>query len=146
MTKKKPFAELTERGQQNRLKKYAALREERGTKEALVRLVRDPRITDTKDKSARIAFFRVAEYDKETNKTEFFNVSAYIAKGKESLEAFYASLKKSDLIALEYKQNGKYNNAYNIMDRREADARLKAERKANRATNVDAANASDIDM
>lgn len=143
---KKAFKDLTERGQKQRLKKYAAEREARGTQECLVRLAKPAKITDTKDKKNRVAFFRFYEFDKETQKVRFFNATAFIEKGKDALEAFYASLGKNDLVSLEYKQNGKYTNVYNLMDRRAADARNKAERQAQKEAVVAASNEQEVEL
>lgn len=123
MTKKK-FSELTERGQKQRLAKYDKEREARGTTEVLARLVRPASIKDIAD-DAKLAVVRLAVYEKETNATKFFTASAYIAKGKEALQNFYASLEKGQLVSVEYKENKGYLNIYNMMDRSYADDRKK---------------------
>ena len=121
---KKKFNELTEKGQQQRLAKYQKEREARGTQETLARLVKPANIKDISGDN-KLAVFRFAAYDKETDKTEFFTASAFIAKGKEKLEDFYASLAKGQLVAVEYKDNNGYRNIYNLMDRAYADTRKK---------------------
>ena len=122
----KKFNELTEAGQKARLEKYAKQRAKRGTEEALVRLVRPATFKDIKDDN-RLAVFRFAKYDKDTKDTEFFTATAFIEKGKDKLEAFYASLEKGQLVSVEYKENNGYTNIYNLMDRSYADKRKKSE-------------------
>ena len=124
MTKKK-FNELTEKGQTQRLNKYQKEREARGTQEALVRLVKPATIKDIKDDN-KLAVFRFAAYDKALNDTKFFTASAFIKKGKDQLEAFYASLAKGQLVSVEFKENNGYMNIYNLMDRSYADTRNKS--------------------
>ncbi|MCC2249018.1 hypothetical protein JUJ52_03475 [Virgibacillus sp. AGTR] len=119
---KKKFNELTEKGQKQRLEKYQKEREARGTQETLARLVRPASIKDIKGDN-KLAVFRFAAYDKETEETNFFTASAFIAKGKEKLEKFYAGLTTGQLVAVEYKQNKGYTNIYNLMDRSYADNR-----------------------
>jgi hypothetical protein len=119
---KKKFNELTEKGQKQRLSKYQKEREARGTEETLARLVRPASIKPIKGDN-KLAVFRFAAYSKETEETKFFTASAFIAKGKDKLEEFYASLAKGQLVAVEYKENNGYTNIYNLMDRSYADAR-----------------------
>ncbi|MGX1266771.1 hypothetical protein RKD55_004715 [Rossellomorea marisflavi] len=119
---KKKFNELTEQGQKQRLAKYQKEREARGTEETLARLVRPATIKSIKGDNKQ-AIFRFAAYDKESNETKFFTASAFIEKGKDALEGFYASLAKGQLVAVEYKENKGYNNIYNLMDRSYADTR-----------------------
>lgn len=130
MAKAKKFNELTEQGKKQRLAKYDKQRAERGTEEALVRLVNDPVIRDTKskDNKDRVAYFRFMEFDKTTNEKKWYNASAYIREGKVALEEYFASLKKGDLVAIEFKisEDGKYRNLWNVMDRRQQDADRKA--------------------
>jgi len=121
---KKKFNELTEKGQQQRLAKYQKERESRGTQETLARLVKPANIKPIKGDN-KLAIFRFAAYNKETEETKFFTASAFIAKGKEKLEEFYASLAKGQLVAVEYKEKDGYMNIYNLMDRSYADTRKK---------------------
>ena len=121
---KKKFNELTEKGQQQRLAKYEKEREARGTTESLARLVKPATIKPVKGDN-KIAVFRFAAYDKATDDTKFFTASAFIKKGKDQLEAFYANLNKGQLVAVEYKENNGYNNIYNLMDRSYADSKKK---------------------
>lgn len=121
---KKKFTELTEKGQQQRLAKYQKERESRGTQETLARLVKPANIKPIKGDN-KLAIFRFAAYDKATEETKFFTASAFIAKGKDKLEEFYASLAKGQLVAVEYKENNGYMNIYNLMDRSYADSRKK---------------------
>ena len=121
---KKAFNELTEQGQKKRLAKYEQERAARGTTEALVRLVKPATIKTIKDDN-KMAILRFAEYNKETQETKFFTANAFIEKGKEKLEAFYAGLTKGQLLSLEYKVNNGYTNVYNLMDRSYADTRRK---------------------
>lgn len=123
--KLKKFNELTERGKKQRLAKYQKEREARGTQETLARLVRPANIKPIKGDN-KLAVFRFAAYDKEENDTKFFTASAFIAKGKEKLETFYAGLAKGQLVAVEYKNNNGYTNIYNLMDRSYADNRNKS--------------------
>lgn len=122
---KKQFSELTPQGQKARLTKYAKEREARGTTETLARLVRPATIKDIKGDN-KMAIFRFAAYDKAEEKTKFFTASAFIANGKDKLQAFYESLSKGQLVAVEYKENNGYNNIYNLIDRSNADNRKKA--------------------
>lgn len=121
---KKKFNELTEKGQQQRLAKYQKERESRGTQETLARLVKPANIKDIKGDN-KLAVFRFAAYDKEKDDTDFFTASAFIAKGKDKLEEFYANLAKGQLVAVEYKENNGYTNIYNLMDHSYADSRKK---------------------
>ena len=121
---KKAFNELTEKGQQQRLAKYQKEREARGTTEVLARLVKPANIKDIKGDN-KLAVFRLAAYDKETQKTNFFTASAFIEKGKEKLECFYSGLTTGQLVAVEFKENNGYTNIYNMMDRSYADTRKK---------------------
>ena len=118
----KKFNELTEKGQKQRLNKYEKEREARGTKETLARLVKPATIKPVKGDN-KIAVFRFAAYDKASGETKFFTASAFIKKGKDALEAFYASLAKGQLVSVEYKENNGYTNIYNLMDRSYADKR-----------------------
>lgn len=120
----KKFNELTAKGQKQRLAKYQKEREARGTEETLARLVRPATIKPIKGDN-KLAVLRFAAYDKEKEETKFFSASAFIAKGKDALEEFYAGLSKGQLVAVEYKQNDGYNNIYNLMDRSYADPRKK---------------------
>ena len=120
----KKFNELTEKGKQQRLAKYEKERETRGTKETLARLVKPATIKSVKGDN-KIAVFRFAAYDKASGETKFFTASAFIKKGKDALEAFYASLAKGQLVAVEYKEKDGFNNVYNLMDRSYADTRKK---------------------
>lgn len=133
MTQTKQFKELTEKGQKQRLAKYAKQREENGTVDALVRLVKPAVISETKTgDGSKTARFRFAEYNKETGKTDYYNASAFIKPGQDKLEAYYADLAKGDLVSIEYKMSadGQYRNLWNVMDRRQQDADNKAKRKA----------------
>ncbi|MGX1266768.1 hypothetical protein RKD55_004712 [Rossellomorea marisflavi] len=122
---KKRFNELTEQGQKQRLAKYQKEREARGTEETLARLVKPANIKPIKGDN-KLAIFRLAAYNKDTEETKFFTASAFIAKGKDSLEKFYASLAKGQLVAVEFKENNGYTNIYNLMDRSYADTRKKS--------------------
>lgn len=113
---KKNFSELTPKGQKARLNKYAKEREARGTEEVLARLVKPATIKTIKDDN-KLAVFRLAVYNKIEKKSEFFTASAFIEKGKESLEKFYASLDKGQLVSVEYKKSNGYTNIYNMMTR-----------------------------
>lgn len=119
MTKrfKKEFNQLTDQGQKARLNKYEEERAERGTVQVLGRLVRDlaPAIKDI-DGGAKSAYMRLAVWNAETETTDFMTISAYIAADKVGgeLEAFYANLKKGDLLSVEYKENGEFKNAYGV--------------------------------
>lgn len=122
MTKrfKKEFNQLSEAGQKARLNKYEEERSERGTTQALGRLVRDlaPSIKEIEG-GAKAAYMRLAVWNAETEKTEFMTISAYIAPDKVGgeLEAFYSDLKKGDLLSVEYKENGEFKNAYGVFKR-----------------------------
>lgn len=118
------FKELTEQEQQQRLAKYQAEREARGTEEVLARLVRPASIKNIKDNN-KLAVFRFAVYNKDAGETKFFTASAFIEKGKDKLEQFYTGLQKGQLVAVEYKENKGYTNIYNLMDRSYADTRKK---------------------
>jgi len=130
---KKAFSELTEQGKKRRLNQYAKERAERGTTQVLARLVK-PATIKTIAGDNKLAVFRFASYDKEAEKTNFFTASAFIKKGKDALENFYASLQKGQLVSVEYKVNNGYTNIYNLMDRSYADNA----KKANATTDVDA--------
>lgn len=122
MTKrfKKEFNQLTEAGQKARLNKYEEERAERGTTQALGRLVRDlaPSIKEIEG-GAKAAYMRLAVWNPETEKTDFMTISAYIAPDKvgSELETFYSDLKKGDLLSVEYKENGEFKNAYGVFKR-----------------------------
>lgn len=126
----KKFNELTETGKKQRLAKYEKEREARGTTEVLARLVRPAKIKEISGDN-KLAIFRFATYDKDAKETKFFNATAFIKKGKDALENFYASLEKGQLVSVEYKANGDYNNIYNLMDRSYADKRKKSDTNAN---------------
>lgn len=130
----KKFSELTEKGKRQRLAKYQKEREARGTTETLARLVRPATIKEIKGGN-KLAVFRFAAYDKAENETKFFTASAFIKKGKEKLEQFYAGLEKGQLVSVEYKTNNGYTNVYNLMDRSYADNRKK---KATAPSSADA--------
>lgn len=149
MSKAKKFAELTPQGQKKRLEKYAQQRQENGTVDALVRLVKPAIIKETSKKDgSKTAIFRFAEYDKETNKPSFYNASAFIKPGQDKLEAYYASLETGALVSIEYKvsPDGKYKNLWNVMDRREQDAAHKARRKAEKDASAQVAEEPALDM
>lgn len=120
MSNKKAFKELGKSGQASRLKKYEKQREERGTKQVLARLVRDvaPGIKEIAN-NAKAAYLRLAVYNQEAKETKFITVSAYIGADKvgTDLEAFYAGLKKGNLVSVEYKETEGYNNAYGVFKR-----------------------------
>ena len=118
---KKPFNELTDAGKTRRLNIYEKERQERGTVQTLVRLVRKPSFKDIKD-DAKLAVLRVAEYNKEKDTTDFYTVTAYIAKDKDKLLSFYQSLDKGQLVSIEYKESNGYKNVWNIFDRSYADS------------------------
>lgn len=123
---KKQFNELTPKGQKARLTKYANERAARGTEEVLARLVKPATIKTIKDDN-QLAVFRLAVYNKESQKTEFFTASAFIEKGKDALRNFYASLAKGQLVSVEYKQSNGYTNIYNMMKRDSKKSSAKAE-------------------
>lgn len=116
----KPFDQLTENEKQERLALYEKERQERGTVQALVRLVRKPSFKSIKG-DATLAVMRVAEYNKEKDNTEFYTVTAYIAPKKDKLLNFYQSLNKGQLVSIEYKESNGYKNVWNIFDRSYAD-------------------------
>lgn len=120
---KKDFNDLTDSGKKARLRKYEEERAERGTQQDLARLVRDvaPSIKEIKD-GAKSAYLRLAVWNAETQETDFFTVSAYIAPDKvgTAYEDFYAGLQKGDLVSVEYKKNGEFNNAYSVFLRQKA--------------------------
>jgi hypothetical protein len=122
----KKFSELTEKGQKQRLAKYQKEREARGTQATLARLVRPANIKTIKGDN-KLAVFRFAAYDKDTEETRFFTASAFIKKGKDKLEEFYASLQKGQLVSVEYKENNGYTNIFTLMDRSYADGRKSAQ-------------------
>ena len=124
MSKLKPFKELTPQGQTRRLNKYRKEYEERGTTQTLARIAVPVRIKEIKDDN-KLAVIRVAIYDKETKETAFKTMTAFIKKGKDALENFYASLQVGQLVSVEYKTSNGYNNIYNLMDRSYADNRKK---------------------
>lgn len=129
MAKKKAFNELTEQGKKQRLAKYAKEREARGTTDHLVRLVKAPKINEIKGGNKQ-AVFRLAEYNKEKNETEFFTATAFIAKGKDKLEAYYAGLEQGDLVSVEIKAVKGYNNVYDMITRQKASQKDAAPAKA----------------
>lgn len=122
---KKTFNELTPQGQTRRLNQYKKEHEARGTTQALVRAVAPATFKDIAGGN-KLAVFRFAEYNKETKEPKFFTATAFIKAGKESLEKWYASVEKGQLLSVEYKQNGEYTNIYNLIDRSYADKRRKA--------------------
>lgn len=126
----KKFNELTPQGQTRRLNKYEKERQERGTTEMLVNIVKPAKIKEIKDGN-KIAIFRLAAYDKEAKETKFFTANAFIKAGKDALEKYYASLAKGQLCAVEYKTNDQgYNNIYKLMDRSYAQKKNQAETPA----------------
>lgn len=115
---KKAFKELTPQGQKKRLAKYAAEREARGTVDMLVRLVKPAKIKEIADGN-EMAIFRLAFYNKEKGKTEFFTASAFIKKDKTALKNYYASLKTGQLVSVEIKESNGYKNIYDMISREE---------------------------
>lgn len=122
MTNATPFNQLSEAEQQERLNKYEQERAARGTKQALVRLVKPATIKDIANGN-QLAVFRFAEYNKETKEPKFFTATAFIKAGKDSLKSWYQNLTKGQLLSLEYKEEGNYTNVYNLIDRSYADKR-----------------------
>ena len=120
------FSELTEVEQQARLAEYAQKDAELGTQTVLARIVKPSKINDLKN-GAKQAIVRVAIYDKETKETSFKNMFQYIAEGKDALEAFYAGLKKGQLVSVQYKENNGFNNIYTLMDRSASDKKVVVE-------------------
>lgn len=121
---KTPFSQLSEAEKQERLNKYEQERAARGTKQALVRLVKPATIKDISNGN-QLAVFRFAEYQKDKKEPKFFTATAFIKKGKDSLRNWYAGLTTKHLLSLEYKQEGSYTNVYNLIDRTYADNRKK---------------------
>lgn len=118
MSKLKPFKELSKAGQTKRLNKYAAERAERGTERVLGRVVKTPKLNTIKN-GAKQAVIRLAMYDAEENTTTFENFLAYISSDKandpdNNLVAYYKGLAQGDLVSIEFKKNGQYNNAYSV--------------------------------
>ena len=121
MSKLTPFNELkTERGQANRLAKYAKQDAELGTVTKLARLVKPAKI-NTLANGAKQAIIRLAIYDNETKETTYDNFFAYIAEGKDALEQFYAGLPKGQLVSCQYKENNGFKNIYTLMIRNVAE-------------------------
>lgn len=109
---KKSFNELSPSGQKSRLKKYEEERKEKGTLEAIGRLSRKPVIKANPNSNDKHAYFSLAIYNEETEKMEYPLFSAFIAEGKDALENFYETLPKGQLLKVEYKKNGQYNNVW----------------------------------
>lgn len=134
-----PYKLLSETEKKARRDMYAAQRKERGTKEELVRLAELPKIRNIKGDN-KMAVFRLV-INKEDADPVFFTASAFIKKGKDSLEAFYRSLKVGQLVSVEYviSKEG-YTNIYNLMDRSKHDTHniAHAEVKAEPAFDMDA--------
>lgn len=120
-----PYKLLSETEKKVRRDMYAAQRKERGTKEELVRLAELPKIRNIKGDN-KMAVFRLV-INKENEDPIFFTASAFIKKGKDSLEAFYRSLKIGQLVSVEYviSKEG-YTNIYNLMDRSKHDTQNSA--------------------
>lgn len=116
---RKDYADLSVSGKRARDNKYEAKRQELGVTNVLANLVKDPVIRDNKDGS-KSAYVTLAVNVK-GEKTQFFDASAYIAEGKDSLLNFYSnSLKKGHLVSVDYKVSGKFTNIYELMSREEA--------------------------
>lgn len=104
-------------------KDFAAERAANGTVQDLFRVVRPATIKNQEDAdgnvTGKMVYLQVAHYDKETGKTTFPLMSAFIKPEKigGGLEQFYASLEKGQLVSIEYKVSGKYNNIWNIFKR-----------------------------
>lgn len=115
---KRDFNELSDSGQKARLRKYEEERAELGTTRVIGRLASDVSVKEIAG-GAKNAYLTVAVYNKDTEKTDFTTVSAYIAPEKvgSALEEFYNSLKKGQLVSVEYKENGNYKNAYGVFKR-----------------------------
>lgn len=105
-------------------KDFAAERAANGTVQDLFRVVRPATIKNLGEDAngkpkGKMIYLQVAHYDKETGKTTFPLMSAFIKPEKMDggLEKFYASLEKGQLVSIEYKVSGKYNNVWNIFPR-----------------------------
>ena len=130
MAKKVPFNELKRESDKiKRLQKYADADAELGTKTVLARVVKSAKIKDLANGSKQ-AIIRVAIYDAATKETEFVNMFAYIAEGKNTLENFYAGLTKGQLVSVQFKINNGFHNVYTMMDRSQADKTVEVEAEA----------------
>lgn len=127
---KKAFSELSDAGKKRRLAKYEAERAERGTDQLLGRLVRPVSLRATsKGDGSQSAYFTVAVWNANENKTDFVNMSGYVKPGSDKLEAFYKGLTKGQLLSVEYKvvesdkidkmtgEPKTFINAYSVMKR-----------------------------
>lgn len=136
MAKAKKFKDLTPAGQKKRLAKYEKQHQENGTKETTARLVREAVIKDIKDGNKQ-AIFRFALHEKGAEQPRFETMSAFIAKGKDSLEEFYRSLTPKHLLSVTYKESNGYINVWNLMDRTEAYKENKAAKQASAAAKME---------
>ena len=116
----KKFNELTKRGQEQRLAKYEAERQARGTQDAIGNVVKKPTFK-TLDNGATIATFRIAFTQKGVEGTQFENFNAYIKPEQDKLLAYYQSVGKGQLVSVEFKVNevdGKvYRNIWTMFNR-----------------------------
>lgn len=113
---KKQFNELTDAGKKARLAKYEKEREARGTKQTLARIVATPKIKDIANGNKQ-AVIRLAVNKAGSKEAEFPVVTAFIKKGKDGLENYYANLQKGQLVSVEYKEANGYKNVYNMINR-----------------------------
>lgn len=120
----KNFKELTKGGQTRRLAKYASERQELGEKygktieNSLFTIVRPATIKENaKNDGSKSAIFRLVHTTAD-KKSEFVTASAYIPAGKASLEAYYASVAKGQLVTVDFvRSNGHFIQVWKMMNR-----------------------------
>ncbi|KQY91018.1 hypothetical protein ASD24_24800 [Paenibacillus sp. Root52] len=119
MAKAKKYQDLTPAGQKRRLAKYAKEHAANGTQETTARIVREAVIKEIQGGNKQ-AIFRFAIHEKDTGETHFKTMKAFIAKGSEALESFYASLTPKHLLSVTFKESNGHLNVWRVMDRTEA--------------------------
>ena len=123
MTKStKVITDVKEMNEQERIAFYEKRREEAGFKNDLFTLVKPVTIKNAKD-GAKVAVFRLAQYDKNTKTTDFVTGSYYIKPEKvgSKLEDYLASLPKGEAVSVDYSEH-EFNghralNLFNMFDR-----------------------------
>ena len=113
---KKAFKDLTARGQKARLAKYDEINKEKHLISKLVTVVVPAKFRKNADGSES-AVFRFRSYDKATGKVDWFNASAYVAKDKTELRAFYQGIKKGQLYHGLFTEKNGYKNVYSLFIR-----------------------------
>lgn len=136
MTKTNTVVVTKDMTKEERIAAYEANRKANGFKNDLFTLVKPATIKPAKD-GAKVAVFRLAQYDKETKTTDYVTGTAYIKPEKVGgpLEDYLANLPKGEAVSVDYKeheyQGRRCLNLFNIMDRGLLSDIIKKSKKAN---------------